>query len=60
MLIDSYTQEYIMKDEFEPRIKVMRNNLTLAEENIKKLTEKKNLTQEVKLIVANLADFQGV
>ena len=36
-MIDSYAQQYILKEEFEPRIKIMR-------ENLKKIQEQKNLT----------------
>lgn len=39
LLIDSYTQQYITKDEFEPGIKVMRQNLKTIQEQQKKLLE---------------------
>lgn len=30
LLIDSYAQQYILKEEFEPRIKAMKQNLSLS------------------------------
>ena len=51
LLIDSYAQQYILKEEFEPRIKKMRENLKKIQEQQNKLTEQKNLTREIELIV---------
>jgi site-specific DNA recombinase len=59
LLIDSYAQQYIIKDEFEPRIKIMRQNLKVIQEQQNKLTEQKNLIREVELMVANLENFAG-
>ncbi len=56
-MIDSYAQQYIIKEEFEPRIKAMRQNLKTIQEQQNKLTEQKNLTRGVELIVANLENF---
>ena len=49
LLIDSYAQQYIVKDEFEPRIKAMRQNLKLIQEQQNKLAEQKNLTREMEI-----------
>jgi len=57
LLIDSYAQQYIIKDEFEPRIKAMRKNLQLIQEQQSKLAGQKSLTREMELIVSNLEDF---
>src|SRR3990167_1096299 len=53
----SYAQQYIIKDEFEPRIKTMRQNLKVIQDQQNKLTEQKNLTREMELIVTNLYNF---
>jgi site-specific DNA recombinase len=58
LLIDSYAQQYIIKDEFEPRIKAMRQNLKSIQEQQNKLTEQKSLTKEMELIITNLKDFE--
>jgi site-specific DNA recombinase len=57
LLIDSYTQQYITKDEFEPRIKLLRQNLKKAQEQQNKLVEQKNLTRGIELVVTNLEKF---
>jgi site-specific DNA recombinase len=57
LLIDSYTQQYITKDEFEPRIQMMRKNLKIAQEQHNKLMGQKNLTKEIELTVKSLAHF---
>lgn len=57
LLIDSYAQQYITKDEFEPRIQSMRKNLKLTQEQQNKLIEQRNLTKEMELIVSNLEQF---
>ncbi len=59
LLIDSYTQQYITKSEFEPRIKTMRQKLQVIQEQQQKLIEQKNLTKELELIVNNLEDFSS-
>ncbi len=58
-LIDSYTQGHISKEEFEPRIKVLRQNLNGVEEQNEKLKDQKNLRKELTLIVTNLEDFSS-
>ncbi len=57
LLIDSYTQQYITKDEFEPRIKTMRQKLKTIQEQQHNLIEQKNLTKELELIISNLEEF---
>ncbi len=57
LLIDSYTQEHINKEEFEPRIKLMKQNLETIEEQQKKITDQKELKNELTLIVTNVGDF---
>lgn len=57
LLIDSYAQQYITKEEFEPRVQTMRQSLNVAQEQQKKLAEQKNLTREIELIVTNLGHF---
>jgi site-specific DNA recombinase len=57
LLIDSYAQQYITKDEFEPRIQTMRRTLKTTQEQKNKLVEKNNLTKEIELVVTNLENF---
>lgn len=57
LLIDSYAQQYITKDEFEPRIQTMRQILKTTQEQKNKLVEKNNLTKEIELVVTNLENF---
>lgn len=57
LLIDSYTQQYITKDEFEPRLKVMREKLEITREQQKKLMEKKNLARQIEIVITNLESF---
>lgn len=59
LLIDSYTQQYITRSEFEPRIKCMRQKLNIIQEQQQKLIEQQNLTKELELIVNNLEDFSS-
>ena len=57
LLIDSYAQQYITKEEFEPRVQAMRKTLNVAQEQQNKLAEQKNLTREIELIVTSLEHF---
>lgn len=59
LLIDSYTQQYITKSEFEPRIKSIRQKLDVVQGQQRKLVEQKNLTKELELIVSNLEEFSS-
>ena len=56
-LIDSYTQQYIDKIEFEPRIKAMKQRLKMIEEQNKNITDQKNLKKDLTLIITNLEEF---
>ncbi len=58
-LIDGYAQEYINQEEFEPRIKAMKQSLKTIEEEKKKIFYQKELEQEVTLVVTNLEDFSS-
>ncbi len=49
LLIDSYAQQYILKEEFEPRIKIMRQNLKKIQEQQHKLIEQKSLISQMRL-----------
>ncbi|WP_203368856.1 recombinase family protein [Cysteiniphilum marinum] len=57
LLIDSYTQEYILKDEFEPRIKLMRQKLLHVQQLLNQIIEKQNLEKDMELIISTLEDF---
>jgi site-specific DNA recombinase len=59
LLIDSYTQEYITKEEFESRIQGMRQNLKMTQEQQNKLAEQKKLTKEIELVITHLGHFSG-
>lgn len=56
-LIDSYAQEDINREEFEPRIKAMKQNLKSIEEQKKKTNHQKDLKKDLELIITNLEDF---
>ncbi|MBX9703494.1 MAG: recombinase family protein [Silvanigrellaceae bacterium] len=56
-LIDSYAQEHIEKEEFEPRIKAMKQRLKTIEEQKQQVLDKKHLKNEMKLIVTQLENF---
>lgn len=56
-LIDSYAQEHINQEEFEPRIKAMKNRLKIIAEHKKKIVDQQNLKNELKLVVTNLEHF---
>ncbi|WP_265034479.1 MULTISPECIES: hypothetical protein [unclassified Wolbachia] len=58
-LIDNYAQEYINQEEFEPRIRAMKQNLKMVEEQKKKIFDQKKLTEEFTLIVTNLEGFSS-
>lgn len=58
-LIDSYSQEYISKEEFEPRIKIMRKRLKAIIEQKSVIIDHKKLKNELTLVVSNLEIFSG-
>jgi site-specific DNA recombinase len=58
-LIDSYTEEHIEKEEFESRIKVMKQRLKLIETQKQEILKKENFQRELTLIVTNLKSFSA-
>jgi site-specific DNA recombinase len=58
-LIDSYAQELISKEEFEPRIKAMKQRLKEIEEQKEKVLDHKKLQQEFNLITSSLEEFSA-
>jgi site-specific DNA recombinase len=58
-LIDSYSQEYIDNDEFEPRIKEMKKRLKIIEDKNKEMKDQKNLEIELSSVISNLEDFSS-
>jgi len=59
-LIDGYTHEHIDKEEFEPRIRSMKQRLKTLEDQMQKIMEQKNLKNELTLIVTNIEHFASV
>lgn len=59
LFIDSYAQGYIDKNEFEPRIKVMKQNLKVIQEQQTESIKQKNLVKEFNLVVINLENFKN-
>ncbi|WP_333023936.1 recombinase family protein [Wolbachia endosymbiont of Pentidionis agamae] len=49
-LIDSYAQEYITQEEFEPRVKAMRQHLKEIEEQKEKMLDQKKIHHELSII----------
>lgn len=58
-LIDSYAQEFISKEEFEPRVKAMKQRLKEIEEQKEKILDHKKLQQEFDLITNSLEVFSA-
>lgn len=58
-LIDSYSQEYITQEEFEPRVKAMRQHLKEIEEQKEKVLDQKKLQQELSLVTDSLKNFSS-
>jgi site-specific DNA recombinase len=56
-LIDSYTQEYIGQEEFEPRIKAMKCHLKNIEEQKQKILDQRHLKNELTLVMTRLEQF---
>jgi site-specific DNA recombinase len=56
-LIDGYAQGYINKEEFEPRIKTMKQHLSNYEEQKQKIFDKKRVKNELTLIMTCLEQF---
>ncbi|MFP3025431.1 MAG: hypothetical protein ACEY3L_03970 [Wolbachia sp.] len=47
------------QEEFEPRIKAMKQSLKTIEEGKKRIFDQKKLKQELTLVVTNLEDFSS-
>lgn len=58
-LIDSYVQGQIEKQEFDPRIKIIRQNLKIIIDQRKKIIDSKKLHTELQLIVTQLEEFNS-
>ncbi|HZD61144.1 MAG TPA: recombinase family protein [Anaerolineae bacterium] len=56
-LIDSYTEGFIDKQEFEPRIKRLRERLVKLEEQNHKIKKELSRDAELRLIITQLSDF---
>ena len=56
-LIDSYTQEYINKEEFEQKIKGMKKQQEEINIQINELVSQQEMSSQLKLIITNLEDF---
>jgi len=56
-LIDSYAEGLIDKEEFEPRVRRMRERLKELEEQVQHLRDEASFQQELTLILARLEDF---
>lgn len=57
-LIDSYAMGQIDKEEFEPRIKMIKNSLKALEKQKASLTSQNNLKKELQLIVTSIEKFR--
>lgn len=49
----------LVKKEFEPRVKAMKQSLKAIEEEKKRIFDQKKLKQELTLVVTNLEDFSS-
>jgi site-specific DNA recombinase len=58
-LIDSYAEGSIDKEEFEPRIKMMKNSLRIIEAQKKKINEQKNIKNELRVLITQLEHFSA-
>lgn len=58
-LIDSYVTGSINKEEFEPRIKMIKKNLKMLEQQKAAITSQKNLKKELHLIVTSIEKFRS-
>ena len=56
-LIDSYTEGFIEKQEFEPRVKRLRERLTTLEDRNRQIKSELARQVELRLIVTRLEDF---
>ena len=58
-LIDAYTEGLLSKEEFEPRIKTMRDRLKMLEEESRHAHEEQRQQQELRLFIGCLEEFGG-
>jgi site-specific DNA recombinase len=56
-LIDSYTEGYIQKQEFEPRIQRLRQHLTDLQDQAKQKRREQTQQAELRLVITQLEDF---
>jgi site-specific DNA recombinase len=56
-LIDSYAEGMIDKDEFDPRIKRLKERLKQVEEQIRQIQDEIGMEQEMRLIIGRLETF---
>ena len=56
-LIDSYTNGHLDKDEFEPRIKAMKQSIKIIEDQKKKIFDQQDLKKDLILVITNLEHF---
>ena len=56
-LIDSYTEGFIEKQEFEPRIKRLRQRLADLENQTQQITDEMARQTELRLVISRLEDF---
>ncbi|KAB8033596.1 hypothetical protein [Fluviispira multicolorata] len=56
-LIDSYTQEYINKEEFEQKIKSMKKQQEEITKQLNELISQRDMSSQLKLIIRNLEEF---
>ena len=58
-LIDSYTDSCINKDEFEPRIKVMKNNLEDINKQKAIIQDQNNIEESINVTINTLESFKA-
>ena len=58
-LIDSYSEGYLEKQEFEPRIERLRQRLTKLESQVKQKVNEQALQVELQQIITQLKDFSA-
>ena len=58
-LIDSYTDGFIEKAEFEPRIQRLRQRITDLENKAHSLADEENRQAQLRLVITRLEDFAG-
>ena len=56
-LIDSYANEVIDKDEFEPRIRTLRQRLQILEDQKQHLADEVAIHRTLSLVIGQLGDF---